>query len=153
MSKINTFKQNSFKHSLKDFWQYLSLVEKALSGDLVLEVTPATTSNSAATVNNTISTNGKFTRDVVIKLKTANGEVHTWFNGTFAISASATTTSGTIAIAGGLTDATFTEGQATVTLEYTGTWASGETATLTVTGGSKLGYTITDKTSVDTLTA
>jgi hypothetical protein len=152
MSKVINFKKH-YRYSLGDFWKYLEILEKALNGDLVLEVTPATTSNSVTTVNNEISANGKFTRDVVIKLKTVAGEVHEWFNGTFAISASATTTSGAIAIAGGLTEATFAEGQTTVTLEYTGTWASGETATLTVTGGSKLGYTISDATSVDTLTA
>lgn len=132
---------------------YLAVQQKAISGDMVLSVSPATLGSSAAAVTAAIGgAAGKFTRTVTIKLQTAAGQVHEWFQGTFAIAASKTG-SGTIAIAGGLSSATFVNGVATVTLEYTGAWASTNTATLTVTGGTKLGYTISDKTSVDTLVA
>jgi hypothetical protein len=127
--------------------------DKALSGDIILSVTPAVLGSSAAAVNAAIAGSAaKFTRKVSIELQSANSNLHGWFDGTFAIAAS-NTGSGTIAIAGGLTTATFTNGRASVTLEYTGTWAAADTATLTVTGGTKLGYAVSNKTSVDTLIA
>lgn len=132
----------------------VALRDKALSGDMVLVLSPATLGSSAAAVNAAIGgANAKFTRDVVIELQAANGDVHTWFDGTFAIAATKTSVAGVIAIAGALTVATFVNGRTTITLEYTGTWAAADTATLTVTGSTKLGYTITNKTSVDTLVA
>lgn len=132
----------------------VALRDKALSGDMVLVATPATLGSSAAAVNAAIGgAAAKFTRNVVIELQSANGDVHTWFDGTFAIAATKTSVAGVIAIAGALTVATFVNGHATITLEYTGTWVAADTATLTVTGSTKLGYTITNKTSVDTLVA
>ncbi len=58
MSKVINFKKH-YRYSLGDFWKYLEILEKALNGDLVLEVTPATTSNSVTTVNNEISAGSK----------------------------------------------------------------------------------------------
>lgn len=133
---------------------YLAQQEKALSGDMVLVATPATLGSSAAAVNAAIGGAGaKFSRDIVIKLQDAAGNVHSWFNGTFAIAAAKVSTSGVVAIAGGLSVATFVNGVATITLNYTGTWAAADTQTFTVTGSTKLGYTIADKTSKDTLAA
>jgi len=136
-------------HGLID---YLLVQQKGLSGDMALAVSPATLGSKASTVNAAIGSNGKFVRQVTIQLQTATGELHDWFNGTFAV-AVAKTGSGTVALAGGITSATFVNGVATVSLEYTGTWAAADTTTLTVTGGTKLGYTINNKTSVDTLIA
>lgn len=127
--------------------------DKALSGDMLLVVSPATLASSAAAVNAAIGgAAAKFTRQVVVELQAANGERHDWFDGTFAIAATKSS-SGTIAIAGALSVATFVNGRATITLEYTGTWTAADTATFTITGGAKLGYTISNKTSVDTLAA
>lgn len=128
-----------------------AIKDKGLSGDLVLAVTPATLGSSAAAVTTAISGAGFF-RTVTIKLVTAANETHDWFSGTFAITIADTAT-GTAAIVGGGSTATFVNGVATVVIQYTGTWASTNTATFTVTGGTKLGYTIADKTSVDTLIA
>jgi hypothetical protein len=153
LSLIERFKKKVYPHSLNEFWEYQSIVEKALNGDMALVVTPVTLGSSAAAVNDEITANNKFTRDVEVELQTTDGEVQSWLNGTFAIASSVTSTSGTLAIAGGLTEVTLKEGKGLVTLEYTGTWASGDVATLTVTGGSKLGYSIADQTSTDTLVA
>lgn len=128
----------------------IKLRDKAMSGDLVLIVTPATTGSSAAAVNAAIGgAAAKFTRNVVVQLKTAAGELATWFNGTFAIAGSQTSVGGTAETSAATV--TLVDGRGTCTLEYTGAWLAGETATVTVTGGTKLGYAVTDKTSVDTL--
>ncbi len=58
-----------------------------------------------------------------------------------------------VAINGGGSVVTLAGGVGTITLDYTGTWASGDTETLTITGGTVLGYTVANKTSVDTLVA
>lgn len=136
-------------------FEYLQSVEKGLNGDLVLVATPATLGSSAAVVAAAIAgAAAKFTREITIELQSADGELHDWFNGTFAIlKAEVTVGTGTAAIAGALTVATFVNGRAKVTLEYIGTWAAADTATLTITGSTKLGYDITNKTSVDTLVA
>lgn len=131
----------------------LQLRDKAMSGDLVIEVTPATCGSSATDVAAAIAgDDAKFQRTVKIRLKTASGDTHDWFDGSLTIAATKSSTSGVIAINGGVSSATFKDGCAEVTLNYTGTWASGDTSTLTVSG-SLLGYTLTSKTSVDTLVA
>ncbi|MDF2881583.1 MAG: hypothetical protein K0R54_2140 [Clostridiaceae bacterium] len=154
MSMIDKFKSKTLKHSLKDVYDYLGAMEKALNGDMVLVLSPATTGSSAATVNAAIGgSNAKYTRKVTVSVKTAAGEVCSFINGTFAIAATKTSTNGVIAISGSATTVTISEGIGTVTLEYTGTWVAADTQTLTITGGTKLGYTIANKTSIDTLIA
>lgn len=145
----------TYKRSLKPLYDYIELQQKAMSGDLVLEALPATTGSSAAAVNAAIGgVATHFDRTVTVKLKDAAGDVHEWFNGTFAIAVvEVTAGNGTASIVGGLTAVTLVDGVGTVTVRYIGTWASGDTSTLTVTGGTKLGYTVANKTSVDTLIA
>lgn len=155
MSKIDKFNDDIQKHSFKEFWDYMCAMEKALAGDMVLVLTPATTGSSAAAVTAAIGgAAGKYTRQVKVELKSAAGEVHEWFNGTFAIGvAEVTAGNGVAAIADSATTVELVEGVGTVTIEYTGAWAAADTQTLTVTGGEKLGYAISNKTSVDTLIA
>lgn len=124
-----------------------------MGGDVTLAISPATLGSSAAAVATAIAGDG-FTRDVEVTLENAAGDRMTWFNGSFAIAASETTAGdGTAAISGGGSTVSFVEGKATVTLEYTGTWAAADTATLTVTGKDILGYSTSNVTSVDTLVA
>lgn len=155
MSKIDYFKSKTLKHSLKEVYDYLGAMEKGINGDMVLAVSPATTGSSAAAVNTSIGgTAAKFTRTITVSLKTAASEICTFINGTFAIAVTETTAgSGTSAIAGSATTITLTEGVGTVVIEYIGAWAAADTQTLTITGGTKLGYTIANKTSIDTLIA
>ena len=129
----------------------MDLQNKADRGDVVLSCTPATLTSSAAAVTAAISgAAAKFTRAVLVQLKTATGEIHEWFNGSLAI-AIADTATGTAAIAGGATTVPIVNGQGVVVIEYTGAWASTNTCTLTVTGGTMMGVTVANKTSVDTL--
>ena len=153
MSKIDEFK--AFKHALKDMYAYMAVMEKGINGDMVLEVTPAILGSSAAAVTTAIASEAlKFVRPVTVKLKTATEEVCTFLNGTFAIAvAEVTGGTGTAALAGSVSAITLVNGVGTVNIEYIGVWASGDTQTFTVTGGEKMGYTIADKTSVDTLIA
>jgi hypothetical protein len=131
----------------------MALRDKAMSGDLVLVVSPATLGSSAEAVNGAIGgTAEKFVRTVVVELKTAGGLVHTWFDGTFGIGV-ADTSAGTSAIAGSASTVALVNGRGSVVIEYTGTWSAEDTCTLTVTGATKMGYTIANKTSVDTLVA
>jgi hypothetical protein len=108
--------------------------DKAMSGDLAWVCEPATAASSAAAVNAAIGgAAAKFTRQVSIRLQRANGDRHSWFDGTVAIAA-ARTGAGTIALAAAdASPVTFTNGERVVTLEYTGAWQGGvlqkETAT------------------------
>ena len=150
---LSTIKGRAFKHALANLYGYLERVESAMSGDMVLVASPATLGSSAAAVATAIAGAG-FTRDVVLELQDADGNVHSWFSGSMDIAvAEVTAGDGVSAISGGGSSVDFVAGQATVTIEYTGTWAAADTQTLTVTGGTVLGETITNKTSVDTLVA
>lgn len=153
MSIITKIKKRHYIHSLKDLWEYMEQLENALKGDLVAECAPATTGSSATTVQADIAgAEGKYTRDVTVSLKDSDGNIQTWFNGSLDIAVTEVTVGdGVSAIAGGLTEVQLTEGVGSVTIEYTGTWAAADTQTLTVTGGTILGYSVANKTSVDTI--
>ena len=134
--------------------EFLARMIEGMQGDFVIVATPATLATSVVKVAAAIAgSSHKFKRTIEITVQDAAGNIHEWFSGTFAIAASKNSTSGVIAIAGAASTITLDQGYATVELDYTGTWAQGDTATLTVTGGTLMGNSISNKTSVDTLAA
>lgn len=134
--------------------QYERDLQAILAGDFALSVSPATLGSSAAAVNAAIASDAeKFTREVTIKLVNGEGDVIRT-NRSFAIAASEDTAGdGVLGIAEDADSVELVNGEATVVLEYTGTWADEDTATLTVTGGEVAGKSVANKTSVDTLVA
>ena len=133
----------------------LNSIVKAVAGNMIIEVTPSTIGSSAADILAAIvGENLKYTRDIKLKLIAIDGSTHDWYNGAMNIAVTETTAGdGTSTIADNQTTVTFINGEATVTVEYIGTWAEADTQTLTITGGNILGYAITNKTSIDTLIA
>lgn len=124
---------------------YDALTAKALSGDLVFVVTPATDTPAP--------TAAAWEQDIVVELQSAAGENHRWFNKaiTTAIAASDTSSAGTASMES--TTLTFIEGRATATLKGTAAaWLNAETATATVAQQTILGYTVAAKTCVLTFT-
>lgn len=123
----------------------IELRDKAMSGDLVFVVTPATTSKAARAT--------AWTRSVKVCLKTAAGEIHTWFSKaiTSGVSIADTSTAGTATIPS--TTLTFVNGCATVVVSgNAAAWLATETDTLTVASATILGNTVASKTSVETYT-
>jgi hypothetical protein len=123
----------------------LTLLEKAMSGDMVISITPTTLVSDPVSV--------AWTRNVLIEVKSAAGELHSWLNGAFTtiLSIGNTSTAGTASIVS--TTMTLVNGQ--VTTVVTGTahdWLNTETDTLTVANTVILGYTVTGGTSVETFT-
>ena len=153
MSKIDQFNDHTYVGA--DYFEYMRQVEKALSGDIALVVTPATPGSSAAKVAADIAgAGGKYVRTVKFELKDAAGNVHTWFNGDIALAIAETTAGdGVSAIAGAATKVSLIEGVGSIDIEYTGTWAAADTCTLTTTQRDIVGVTIAAKTSKDTLVA
>lgn len=124
----------------------IELRDKAMAGDMVFVVTPATVTPAP--------TNAAWKRTVIIELQTAAGEVHKWFNKAIStgVSIADTSTAGTATIAS--TTLTFTEGRASVEISGdAAAWLATETDTLTIAQATILGYTIASKTSVETFTA
>jgi hypothetical protein len=122
---------------------YLEQYNKAMAGDLVFNVDPATVTTTAIT--------GAWTRTVTIELQSADGKRHTWFNKaiTTGVSIGDTSSLGTATIAS--TTLTFVEGRATVVVTGSAhAWANAETDTLTIAQATILGYTVASKTSVET---
>lgn len=124
----------------------INLRDKAMSGDLVWVVTPATTGKAARST--------AWTRTVVVELQTVAGEVHTWFSKaiTNGVSIADTSTAGTATIPS--TTLTIVNGRAEVVVSGNAVaWLENETDTLTVAQATILGNTVAAKTSVETFTA
>lgn len=128
-------------HLRKDLY----LREKAMAGDLVWVLSPATVAPAPTAV--------AWTREVHISLQTAAGEVHKWFNDAIAtgVAIADTSTAGTASIPS--TTLTIVDGVAVVTVSGDAAdWLNTETDTLTVAEATILGYTVAAKTSVETFT-
>lgn len=123
---------------------YLSLMEDALAGDVVMVIDPETAGSAATTED--------FTRDVEITIENAAGDVHTWLTADYATTlAIAEVTVGDGAATIVSTTLSIVRGRAVVTISATGTWAADDTNTLTVSNITVAGVTVTAGTSVDTI--
>lgn len=125
----------------------LALYAKALAGDMVLVVTPATDTPAPTAL--------AWEQDFYVEVQSAAGEVHSWFNKAVATghSVAESTAGGGVASADPATTTTFVNGIAKITVSGTaGTWANADTATLTVAAIVILGYTLAQKTGVLTFT-
>jgi hypothetical protein len=137
-----------------------STLQKALSGDMVLECDPSVAGTSAATLNAAAA--GTFTKDIVINLKDAAGNLHKWVSLAIAAATSEVVVDADVA-APVVSDVTpdLVNGTITVTLTYdtdggvTKTYAAGDTVTLTISAptGGILGYPVANATFVDTIVA
>lgn len=126
--------------------EVLDLRDKALSGDIVWVVSPATVAP--------LPTAAAWTRNVIIELQDADGNVHDWFNSAISsgVAIADTSTAGTATIPA--TTLTIVNGRAVVVVSGDeAAWLDTETDTLTVAEATILGYTIAAKTSVETFTA
>jgi tetrahydromethanopterin S-methyltransferase subunit E len=124
----------------------IDMMAKALSGDIIWTVTPATTTRKA--------TSAAWTRNVTVQLTDSAGNVHRWFNKaiTTGVSVADTSTAGTASITS--TTLTLVNGEATITVSGSAAaWLAAETNTLTVAAATVLGVTCAAKTSVETITA
>ena len=140
-----------FTYTPNEFYDYLIGVERAMAGEMVLVVSPATLGSSAAVVNAAIAADDKFVRRVKVELKaSADGDVHQWFTGSFS---AAVTKNGNGTAAIKRNSVELENGVGYVDIVYTGTWAQGDTCTLTITGGTIMGKSISGGTSKDTLIA
>lgn len=123
--------------------QEMALRDKAMSGDMVLSITPATVAPAPRAT--------AWTRTVTIQLKTAAGEVHSWYNANLAASIADDSTAGTATI----TDTTppMVNGVCRVVISGDAAdWLATETDTLTISNQTVLGFTVTGGTSVETFT-
>lgn len=128
---------------------------KALSGDIVLVVSPATATQAA--------TEAAWEKEVTIKLQTADGEDHRWFSGKLALAISDDSTAGTASILPTETAPYMVDGQYTLKIKGDAkAWLKDEEVTLTVNVGDQdpaaettdygvLGYAVTAKTCVVTI--
>lgn len=105
---------------------------KAMSGDIVLKVTPATATPAP--------TSAAWSQTVLVTLETADGERHTWYNGPITLAVADTSTAGTAAISPAAGAHYMTDGALSVTLSgAAAAWLNGETATLTATAVAQQG--------------
>jgi hypothetical protein len=124
----------------------LNVRDKAMSGDIVMVISPPTCGQAARST--------AWSRTVTVSFKTAAGELHDWLTQTFAtkVSASDTSTAGTATV--GSTSLTVVNGVATVTVSGGAVnWLNTETDTATIAACTVLGVSVTGGTSVQTWTA
>lgn len=120
--------------------------DKALSGDIVMVISPATVAPAP--------TSEAWTREVLITIESADGELHDWLTASYStkLSIADTSVAGTASIVS--TTLSIVNGKAVVIV--TGSehnWLNSETDTLTVANITVLGQTVTGGTSVETFTA
>jgi hypothetical protein len=119
------------------------LMQRAMCGDMVLALSPATVGGTAGAA-------GASSRSVEITLKTADGELHKWMNADFATKLSIADTSTPVPSLASTT-LQLRGGKATVVITLpAGTYNAGETNTLTLANLTIMGYTVTGGTSVQT---
>lgn len=132
----------------------LNLLVKAMGGDMVFKCTPATAAPSAAA-----AALDDVAYTVTVTLETAEGEVHSWYNGPvlLAIADNDDIGAATISPAAGERNMTNGELEVTVTLPKAA-WTASKAVTLTVadpaTAGTGIcGWVVANKTFVATLGA
>ena len=152
MSKTADFRENTY--TPKEFYDYQMQIEKAMAADIVLACEPATLGTSAAVIAVAVAAGEVYEVDVVVTLKDAAGNLHTWFNKDLTAAVVATTIGdGTAIIKDSATVVEVRNGTGTITLQYDDTWAATDDATLTITGGTFVGVATGNKTFVDTVVA
>lgn len=120
--------------------------QSAFSGKaVVIDISPASIGNSAATINAAIGgAEGKFVQDITLTLKDLDGNTLEAFTGSYgpigvltvatnSASGSVAFDADTIEVINSVNKPIFTNGVATVSIEYTGTFVAADTVTLTVT--------------------
>ena len=123
----------------------IALRDKAMSGDIVFAITPATVAPAP--------TSAAWERDIVIEIQDASGNAHTWINQDYATSLTIadTSTAGTATIES--TTLSLVNGRAVVTVSGdVAAWLNSESDTLTVSAITVLGYTVSSVASVETFT-
>ncbi|MBT6322553.1 MAG: hypothetical protein HOJ31_10255 [Anaerolineae bacterium] len=132
---------------VKDLFELLEArLSEAMAGDMVLDISPETVAPEP--------TSAAWTRNVVLTVKNAAGDVHDWLNAaiTTRLSIADTSTAGTASIVS--TTLTLVKGTATIVVSGDAQdWLNTETDTLTVADLTIMGYTVTGGTSVETFTA
>ncbi len=157
MGKSTSFK--AYTYTPNSYYDYLAQIEAGMSGDLTIDVSPATLGISAAAIAAAIAASDDdiFTRTVTVTLQDSDDNTMEWFSGTLPVAVAAVTAgNGAAAIADSATTISFVNGFGTVVIEYSLTWAADDTCTVTVSAsnaGEVLGYAITAATSVDTVVA
>jgi len=123
----------------------ISLRDKAMAGDIVFAITPATVAPAP--------TSAAWERSITIEIQDASGDIHTWLSQDYATSLTIanTSTAGTATIES--TTLSIVNGRAVVTVSGdTAAWLNSESDTLTVSALTVLGYTVSSVTSVETFT-
>jgi len=130
MARLDSEKSFSLGKHNKEF----RMMKEAMAGDMVLSILPATVSS--------LPTSALSTRNVVVALKNAAGEVHTHYSGDFAakLSIADTSSAGTASIVS--TTLSLVEGKATVVVSKdAAAWLGGtaQIETITCTAGESTG--------------
>lgn len=105
---------------------------KACSGDIVLKVTPATSTLAARTT--------AWSLPIVVSLETADGDVHKWYSGPVTLAVSKSSSAGTATISPAAGAHYMTDGVLNATLSGdAAAWLENDTATLTATAVAQQG--------------
>lgn len=131
---------------------YYYLENLRAKGSTGMVIDGANKTTSAATINAGIAgVNKKYEITYACNFEATGGTKHTWFNGVCPV---VVTTDSVAGIVKSEYDyVTFEAGDGGVFLTLTGTWVAGEVITITIEGGTQLGYTVSDKVITDTLAA
>lgn len=120
--------------------------DKAMSGDIVMVISPEAVTSQ--------TTSSAWTRNVIIRIESAAGKLHSWLNADYAATLviGDTSAAGTASIVS--TTLSIVDGQAIIPVSGdAANWLDTETDTLTVSDITVLGVNVTGGTSIETFTA
>jgi len=127
------------------------ILTKAMSGDMVFSLSQTTAAPAAS-----VLAAGDVVYKIKVRLETAAGELHSWFNGKISVAIADDDATGAATVTPtGETAMTNGELEVTVTLPKA-VWTAGKKATLTIgdvstAGTGILGWAVADKTFVATV--
>ena len=131
----------------------LDLLVKAMGGDMVFKCTPKTAAPSATAA--ALAAGVEYT--VTVTLETAEGEVHSWYNGPVLLAIATNDSTGVAIIDPAAGERNMTDGSLDVVVTLPqAAWVAGKTVTLTVAdpadaGTGICGWAVASKTFVATL--
>ncbi len=128
------------------------ILTKAMSGDMVFKLSQTTAAPTAAAC-----AAADQVYQIKVRLETAAGELHSWYNGKVLIAIADDDSAGVATISPAAGEVAMTNGELTVTVTLPkAVWTASKKATLTVSdlataGTGILGFVVADKTFVATV--
>lgn len=154
MKDMNLMNHALLNENFDEITKQFELLQKAMSGDMKFKLSKATAAPTVAALGA-----GDVVYKIGVRLETAAGELHDWYNGKVLLAIADNDSTGVATISPAAGEHPMTNGELEVTVTMgTAVWTAGKTATLTVSdletaGTGIIGHAVANATFVATVAA